>query len=303
MAVCDNPYYDPAWETRLARAEARLARMDVAAEGEVARTGFGSAAHRAALHHHAEALAEVRAARRASHQSIADYASAAFASVGGTADGFVVLPDFEAFTSIEEVDAAVERARRQAKLGVLAENSVLPTRQPPGLGAFSHGARVVSSWRRFGAGREIVDCLISFDEWGGDYHFCLTQCWPRLGAFSNEIFVRIATQLAREGLEFLHPGAARLFAHDQHRMAANLALIREVNRLARQFHFYRHSLADDGLKESFTRVPMRWEGAYFLEPDWEGALYASLPEALRETLNLPPLPAPGKNLPVSISIN
>ncbi len=297
MVECDNPYFDPGWETRLAHAEARLARIEVAAEAEAARTGFGSFTHREALRHYSEALNDVKAARRASFQTIAAYARAAFAVVGSSADGFAVLPDYEAFDTIEEVDEAVERAIRQARLGLLAEAGLLPTRQPPGLAAFSHAAQVLSSWRRFGAGKESVDCLVGLDEWGGDYHFCLTQCWHRLGVFSNEIFVRIATQLAREGLEFLRPGAAKLFANDQHRMAANLELIREVNQLARRFHFYRHALADAGVKESFMHVPMHWEGANFLDPDWEGMLYPSLPEALRDSLNQPPPPAIGHDLP------
>jgi hypothetical protein len=297
MEACDNPFYDPAWEARVASAEARAMHAEIKAEAEAGRYGFGSGPHREALNAQAEAIDALKAARRARYKTISAYARAGFAAIEAPEDGFVMIPDFAAFVTLDEVDEAVARAARSARLGLVAENTVLATAQPPGLAAFSHPGRVVTSWRRFAAGRETIECLISFDDAGGDYHFCLAQAWGRLGPHSNDIFVRIATQLAREGVEFMRPGAAKLFVNDQHRMLSNIELIRDVNRLVGQFHFYRHMLADKGLREAFMRVNMRWDGACFVDPDWSGNVYASLPDVLRNSLSLPALPTPDKDLP------
>jgi hypothetical protein len=281
-----NTHYDPDWAGRITTAEAYYVRAQMLCDAAMA-TGFGSPAHRAALDRLAAAKDELRAARLSQFHSIAEYAAWRFSTLEDAEDGFALIPDFRELTSVAEVDDAYERASRHRREGSLEGKSRLQTGQPPGLAAFAEETTVISTWRRFGPVDTGIECMVTFHETAGRYHICLAHAWGGLRHNSNEIFRRIATQLARESIMLLRPAAAPVFRPDGHRQAQNRDLIREVNALAANFQFYRHLLPDQGLREQFSRVDMGWDGASFYDPDWSAMVYPTLPEVLRAAAATP----------------
>ena len=286
MAEHANPHYDPDWAARITTAEAYYTRAQMLCDAAMG-AGFGSPGHRAALDRLTAAKNELAAARLSQYPSIAEYAARRFATLEDAEDGFAVIPNFAAFTSIAQVDEACERAAQHRREGSLEYKTRLPTGQPHGLTAFGEETAVISTWRRFGPVDTGIECMVTFHETAGRYHICLAHGWGSLRHNSNEIFRRIATQLARESIMLLRPAAAPVFRPDGHRQAQNRALIREVNVLAASFQFYRHLLPDHGLREQFSRVDMGWDGASFYDPDWSAAVYSTLPEALRAAAAMP----------------
>ncbi len=271
-----NPLYATNWSLRLATAEAEYAN----AQARCAATALGAPGYQAAQEHLAATRAALKAARLARFPLIADYAAFLFADLPADEDGFSVLPDFAAFTSLAEAEAAYERARQRQRLGLLAQTSRLQAGQPPGLTAFAMADEVVSTWRHFGSAESGITCLVSFHESAGRYHVCLAHHWGRLHRQSNEAFRRIASQLAAESIQLLAPETAPVFEPGGHHQARNRELIRTANTLAGKFRFYRHLLPEQSLREEFAFVEMGWNGTAFVDPDWSAALYRSLPEAL-----------------------
>lgn len=282
-----NPHYTPDWAARAATAEAEYAR----AQAQCAAAGLATPAHGAAQERLAAAREALRLARLARFPLIADYAAFLFTGLEADEDGFFALPDFAEFTSIEQADAAHERALRRQREGLLECQSRLQTGQPRGLGAFAVADEVISTWRQFGPLDSGTSCLVSFHETEGQYHVCLAHHWGRLHRQSNEAFRRIATQLARESIQLLAPETAPVFQPEGHREARNRELIRAANALAARFSFYRHLLPEHGLREEFALVGMLWNGASFIDPDWSAVVYQTLPEALYLAAATPP-PAP-----------
>ncbi|MCB5945233.1 hypothetical protein [Acidocella sp. KAb 2-4] len=280
MGVHPNPHYAADCASRIATAEARYARALMQCDAAMA-SGFGSAAHRAALEFLTTAKATLHAARLTRFRTIADYAAWLFDDAATNAGEFAVIPDFDAFTSIEEAEAAHERALRHRREGTLERKSRLDTGQPPGLAAFAEAEAVISTWRLFGNAETCIECMVSFQQIGDKFHICLAHPWGALTGHSNEAFRRIATQLARESILLHSPATAPVFLPDGHRRAQNRELIREVNALAASFQFYRHLLPGHGLREEFARVDMGWDGATFYDPDWSAMVFATLPETLR----------------------
>lgn len=279
-----NPLYATDWPLRLATAEAEHA----SAQAQCAATALGTPAHRAAQEYLARTRAALKLAELARFPLIADYAGFLFASLPVDADGFSALPDFAAFTSLAEAEAAYGRARQRQRGGLLEQASRLQTGQPHGLAAFAKADEVVSTWRHFGPAEEGITCLVSFHEAAGRYHVCLAHHWGRLHRQSNEAFRRIATQLTRESIMLLAPETTPVFEHEGHRQARNRELIRTANALAAKFRFYRHLLPERDLREEFALVDMAWNGAAFIDPDWSAALYRSLPEPLYLAAATPP---------------
>jgi hypothetical protein len=306
MARTLNPYYDPGWAAKVADCTARAEKWRIVCAHIGARDGFGAPRHRAALARHEQAKARVEEARRGRFETVADYAAWRFGAVPPARGGVAVLPDFEGFSSIEAVDAAFWRVMRQEAENPLVDAMSLPMRQPAGLAAFAPARDALSSWRRFSPGElsrypaatgtEPVDCLVSFHQLGGEFHICIAHRWGRLSPQSRDQFCNIATLLARQTIEVLHPGVGMIFTEGRHAAPQYRELLRQGNAAAARFRFYRHLLPRRDLKEQFCRVDMGWDGARFIDPDFEAALYEALPEALRAAaenaggapLNLPP---------------
>ncbi|MDD2794948.1 hypothetical protein [Acidocella sp.] len=291
MAGTPNPYYDPYWEQKYRKLAARTEKWRVVCAQIAARDGFGAPRHLRALAQREQAKALEDAARRGRFATVADYATWRFAAVPPAREGGVALPDFEAFPSIEAVDAAFWRVLHQEAQNPLVDAMSLPVRQPAGLAAFAPPRDVLSSWRRFfpaelsrypaATGAEPVDCLVSFHQLGGEFHICIAHRWGRLSPHAHDQFRNVATLLARQTMEVLHPGVGMIFTEGRHAAPQYRELLRQANAAAARFRFYRHLLPRRDLREQFCRVDMGWDGARFIDPDFEVALYEALPEALR----------------------
>ncbi|OYV38462.1 MAG: hypothetical protein B7Z80_09980 [Rhodospirillales bacterium 20-64-7] len=292
-----NPRYDPGWaETaaRLAAARDQL-RVESAWLGAEA---FGSPRHLQTLARLADLAAALKAAELSRNPTIAEYAAARFAALPAPRDGVDVMADPAGFTSVEEVDAAVARARARLDEAPILNAQSLRLGQPDGLEAFADPAAVVTSPRRFAPellGRRAdaapLDCVVHYQALGADNHFCITHRWGELAVTSRApnaraiaqraAFQRVASQLARDAILFTLPHATPVFEPEGHRALANREAIREVNALAARLIFYRHALPARGQREEFGLVRMTWDGARFIEPDFGGSLYDRLPAALR----------------------
>ena len=306
MAGTPNPHYDLDWERKYRDCAALAEKWRAACAQVAAREGFGGAGHLAALAQYEQATALARAARRGEFRDVADYAAWRFGALPPPREGVAALPDFEAFASMEAVDEAFWRAARQEVESPLIDEMSLPVRQPAGLAAFAPARDVLSSWRRFrpdelsrypaGMGDEPVDCLVSFHQLGEVFHICIAHRWGGLAPRSRDQFRHVATLLARQTIELLHPGAGVFFTEGRYAAPQYRDMLRQVNAAAGRFQFYRHLLPRRDLREQFGRVAMVWDGARFIDPDFEAALYEALPEALRGAaenaggapLNLPP---------------
>jgi len=286
-----NPHYRPDWAERLRQREDSVAKWRNVCDTIAAQDGFGSLRHRAAMAQQEDALQQAKEAGWAKFETIAAYAAWRFASLPENAGDAALVPDFDAFESIEAVDAAYARARERRREPAVLDEVSLPVRQPAGLAAFVDEAAVIVSPRRFAAAElaphdgsapdAILDCVVSLHQLAGEAHFCIAHRWGDLSPKSSDQFRNIATRLAQQALEYLHPGAAVLFGKAGHASPEHRDLIRQVNASARTFHFYRHMLPRRDLKEQFCRVDMEWQGMRFIDPDWSAAIYASLPAVLR----------------------
>jgi hypothetical protein len=282
MVSVPNPYYDSDWAAKAAAAAEKCRQWEGVCAAIAAAEGFASARHLAALEQQRESVAGHRIARLGQFATIAAYAEARFGALP-EGDGFSVMATPETFGTIEAVDEAYARAAQRRRRADYEDTALLPDGQPPGLAAFGKPAAVISSWRRFDDVESggPLDCMVSFHQEGINFHVCLAHRWGGLSARSNEQFRRIAAILTRQTIGFAIPGADIIFRDGNHRLAEHLALIRQVNEMARRFRFYRHLLPDRALKEQFSRVEMVWDGAGFIDPDWSAEIYAALPLALR----------------------
>jgi hypothetical protein len=160
------------------------------------------------------------------------------------------------------------------------------------LNAFTAVARVAVSPRRFTgdelgttrgmAGAAPLDCIVTFDQAGGKFHFCVAHRWGDLSSGTRDQFRNIATILAHQAIIHTLPEATAVLQGGEHDRPSHRELIREINGLASRFQFYRHSLPWLELAEAFCRVDMAWNGTRFVDPDFGGAVYAVLPAALRQ---------------------
>jgi hypothetical protein len=292
-----NPRYDPRWAATAARLATALEQL----RAEAARLGaetFGSPRQLRSLALEADLITALEAAELSRHATVADYAAARFAALAPPRDGVGLALDASDFASIEEVDAAVARARARLEEDPILNTQSLRLGQPEGLEAFADPAGVITSPRRFAPellGRRAdaapFDCVVHYQALGADNHFCITHRWGELAVTSRApnaraiaqraAFQRVASQLAREAILFTLPHAAPVFEPEGHRALANREAIREVNALAARLVFYRHALPGRGQREEFGLVRMTWDGARFIEPDFGGLLYDRLPAALR----------------------
>lgn len=273
-----NPFFDPDWPEALKQARARHQAAKLAAE-RAAEAALGSAAHRATLVYLDETAQALRRVERTRFTDIADYAEWRFSTLPPAKDGFAVLPDFAAFPSLAAVDEAFERLRRQRLEGGDVSAILLRDAQPPGLAAFADAAAVVTSWRQFGSGGP--EALVSACEAEGEIHICIAHRWGGIGPESNLRYLHAASLLAQETIMLRLPETAVLFKDDGFRMAANREMLRKGNEIAAKLVLYRHLLPGAGQREEFARVTMVWNGARFIEPDWEAEIYGALPLALR----------------------
>ncbi len=273
-----NPFFDPDWQAALKHATARQLAARQAAEAE-AQAGIGSAAHRAALVHLDEMTAALRVVARTRFATIADYAAWRFAGLPPAKDGFAVLPELDAFPSMASVDETFERLRRQRLEGGDVSSVLLRDAQPPGLAAFADPVAMVASWRQFGSGGP--EALVSACEAEGNIHICIAHRWGGIGPESNLRYLHASSLLAQETIMLRLPGAEILFEDDGFRMAANREMLRAANQIAARLVLYRHLLPGSGQREEFARVTLVWNGARFIEPDWEAEIYGALPLALR----------------------
>ncbi|MGE4483098.1 hypothetical protein [Acidocella sp.] len=290
-----NPFFDPGWRDILKQARARHEAARHAAE-DAARTELGGLAHRAALADLEATRQHLHRAERTRFSTIADYAAWRFAALPPARDGFAVLADPHEFSSLAAVDEAFERLRRQRQ-DASADPVLLRDAQPPGLEAFADTAKAVTSWRRFGSGGP--EALISACETDGNIHICIAHRWGGIGPESNLRYLHVASLLAQETITLRLPDAQALFREDGFRMAANRDILRGANKIAARLVLYRHLLPGAGQREEFARVSLVWNGARFIEPDWEAEIYGTLPLALRaatvslaEGRSLPLFPAP-----------
>jgi HEPN domain-containing protein len=278
----ENPYFDPDWEQKYLELAARAARYHTVCEVIAAEAGFGSPRHGAALAQWQAVRDAARAARRGQFPTLAAYAAWRFAPLE-----LPYTPDYEAFSSIEQVHAALEHAEAARGDSAYIDDASLPAGQPAGLAAFAPGGAIMSSPRRFqsaelGAPGEVfLDCIVTVHQLGAEIHFCIAHRWGDLSPSSRDQFRNIATVLARQAIEFSLPEAAGLFGA-KHATPDKRELIREINTRVSNFRFYRHVLPRRDLKEQFSRVDMTWTGTRYIDPDFEAALYNALPEALRK---------------------
>jgi len=291
MSGSRNPFYDPGWAAKVAALEAERAQWEALC-GETARAeGFGGRRHLAAMARFFEVKEAAARAAMGQYEFVADYAAWRFSRLPEARDGVAVVPDFTGFGSVEAVDEAVERAYQRAAEKYQVNEMSLPVRQPAGLVAFAVAGAVVSSWRRFepgelsafpnAAGAEAVDCKVSFQQLGEEFHICLAHRWGELAPQSRDLFRNICTVLARQAMVVAIPDAGVIFHGGKHAAPEHRGLIRQVNAMAKRFHFYRHLLPSRDLKEQFCRVDMGWDGVRFVDPDFSALLYEAIPAVLR----------------------
>jgi hypothetical protein len=280
-----NPYHDPDWAEIYRVSLAAAEQWQIASDAIAAQEGFGSPRHRAALAGLHQSRAAAQTARRGEHKTLAEYAEWRFTGLA-----LDWAPDFEAFTSLDQVHAALAQAEAARLEESWLDEVSLPVRQPEGLTAFADKTQIVWSPRRFeaaemGAGQGIsaetyLDCIVSMHELDSMLHFCIAHRWGGLSPQSRDQFRNIATVLARQAIGFMNPEAAAIFGARDARPDQRL-LVREINAQASRFRFYRHVLPRRELREQFGRVDMAWTGVKYIDPDFSAALYSSIPEALR----------------------
>lgn len=289
-----NPFFDPNWETALKTAQNAYAAAKRETEAE-AQLELGSAHHRAWLVRLDEAAQALHRLERTRFPLIADYAAWRFSALPPAKDGFAVIPDPAEFLSLAAVDDAFNRlfAQRQNAADVTA--ILLRDGQPPGLAAFADPMAMAASWREFGSGGP--QALVSACEADGLVHLCLSHRWGGIGPESNLRFLHAASLLAQEMIILHLPGTEILFQDDGYRMAANREALRAANQFASRMVLYRHLLPGSGQREEFARVSLVWNGARFIEPDWEAEIYGALPLALRTAAMLGEASAPAASFP------
>jgi len=281
-----NPYYDPDWEHKYRASAAEAEKWQQACDAIAAQDGFGSPRHRAALASLQKSREAAQTARRGEHKTLAGYAAWRFTGLA-----LDWTPDFTAFTTLDQVHEALAQAEATRLENAWLDDVSLPVRQPDGLAAFADKTTTVCSPRRFeaaemGAGQGIaaesfLDCIVTMQELGEEVHFCIAHRWGALSPQSRDQFRNIATVLARQAIGFMNPETAEIFAAPHARPDQRL-LVREINAQASRFRFYRHVLPRRELREQFGRVDMAWTGIKYIDPDFSAALYATIPEALRE---------------------
>jgi hypothetical protein len=287
-----NPFFNADWQEDYSARLAECARWEKISGQIAAKDGFGAPRHLAAMAAHRAAEAAAAAAHHRQFATISDYAAWRFASLPDT-HGAGLIPDFEAFSGMDEVDEAYRRAALRAVETPLIDEMSLPVRQPAGLAAFADSGAVISSWRRFVPAEigidaaEACNCLVSFQQIGEAFHVCLAHRWGGLSPRARDQFRNVATILARQAIEIAIPEAGMLFQDGRHRLAEHRELIRRTNGMAAKFRFYRHLLPRRDLKEQFCLVPMTWDGARFIDPDFSASLYESLPASLRAAEQTP----------------
>lgn len=273
-----NPFFDPDWAAALKLALQRQRGARQAAEA-AAETQIGGAAHRAALVRLDEMTQALRLVERTRFASVADYAAWRFAALPPAKDGFALLPELSGFSSLAAVDEAFERLRHQRQEGGDMSAVLLRDAQPPGLAAFADPEAMVASWRQFGSGGpEALVCACEAEE---NIHICIAHRWGGIGPESNLRYLHASSLLAQETIMLRLPGTEILFRDDGFRMAANREMLRAANQIAARLVLYRHLLPGAGQREEFARVSLVWNGARFIEPDWEAEIYGVLPLALR----------------------
>jgi hypothetical protein len=292
MPAVPNPFYASDWAERHPELAAEAARLAEAAADIAAAAGYGAPAHLAALERQRAAKRAADEALWGQFETVGDYAFWRFCSLPPGKEDAALLPDFDGFLTIEEADAAYQRAHDRLLEPAVLDKVVLPTGQPPGLAAFGDARRVVCSPRRFEgaelgamqgvAADDYVDCVVSFQELEGVLHFCVAHRWGALSPGSRDQFRNIATVLARQAIAVSVPEAGVVFTQGKHASPAHRELIRQVNAMAGRLRFYRHALPRRDLREEFCRVDMAWNGTRFIDPDFESGIFSMLPAALRD---------------------
>jgi hypothetical protein len=292
MPAVPNPFFAPDWAERHPKLAAEAVRLAEEAAEIAAVAGYGAPAHLAALERQRAAKRAADEAFQGQFETVGDYAFWRFCALPPGRDDAALLPDFDAFLTLEEADAAYQRAHDRLLEPAVLDKVLLPTAQPPGLAAFADARRVVCSPRRFEgvelgamqgvAADDYVDCVVSFQELDGLLHFCVAHRWGALSAGSRDQFRNIATVLARQAIVVSVPEAGVVFAQGKHASPEHRGLIRQVNEMAKRLRFYRHALPRRDLREEFCRVDMGWNGTRFIDPDFEAGIYSHLPAALRD---------------------
>jgi hypothetical protein len=175
-----NPYYDPDWKNKYQASTELAAKYQQVCDVIARKSGFASPRHRQALAQLQEQRDAAEAAKRGQHVTLAAYAASRFEVLN-----LPYTPDYEAFTSLEQLHVALAHAQAGRAENPLFTEVSLPMGQPEGLDAFAPGSAVITSPRRFEAADlgltqgvavgEVLDCTVSVHQLGAEIHFCIAH--------------------------------------------------------------------------------------------------------------------------------
>ena len=280
-----NPHYDPEWQVArdLHFAEARRLAAEMqhlAAGGAHDQEAYKAA--QAGLRRHQKAGEE---AYKRQHETVQGYAAWLFGTfpvdlcTGGAS---MLLPevDFEALRTVEEADAAWSRLHRIVTEAAGEERSRLPVGQPEEVEAFSDPSApgLIRAWRAFSpqdlylsgyAPERGVRTLVTVDERDDGWHVCFMQDWGTPGPSVTNNIEHLATAVYREACAIAEQrassaGGTRGWVG---RVRSRLSWSKPD---PARFHVYEHMppQGDGMLRESFSRVVLRFGGGQYRQPEW-----------------------------------
>ena len=278
-----NPLYDPGWERVHDEHAAERERWGQERNHLVAAGDMGSDTFRHVVteyeRHHNACLA----AFKMQHPTVEGYAAWLFCSFDVSMEDHgagIPVPqvDFEALRTIEEVDQAWSRVHRAVSDSAHDKQNSLPAGQPVGLSAFADATALglARYWREFAprdlhpqgyAGASFVRTLITADEQPDGWHVCFMHDWKQAGTSVTNAIEALANAVYRE--------ACTLAGQPSRPIAGLRAWLPRWRMQGRpkldpaRFRFYQHIPPRGlGVRESFSRVELRFEAGRYGEPRW-----------------------------------
>lgn len=287
--VYENPHYNPEWEQVHARHapkrdQAMTEMQHLAATGKMGTPVYDEAKadfewhHRACLDAHQSQFATVQ-----------DYARWLLTWGGNSYlyDSGIPVPhlDVDELCTMPEATAAWSRITKEAEEARNKKLHSLPIGQPEGLKAFGDPCsnRLTRTWRTFSPDELYPEgygkggtALVTADELEDGFHVCFGQDLSFPGQLPSQYFPLFAAALYRE-VNALHelPASNSFVAWFRRRRGKGMPAAYPAER----FLFYLHVPPQNGLKEHFDRVMLRFEGGKFHEDSW--ATFKSIPAVIQ----------------------
>lgn len=287
--VYDNPDYNPEWERVHARHapkrdQAMTEMQHLAATGQMGTPIYDEAKadydwhHRACLDAHQNQFATVQ-----------DYARWLLTWGGNNYLYDPGIPvshlDVDELCTMPEATAAWSRVTEEAEGARNKKLHSLPICQPEGLEAFANASlpSLTHTWRTFSPDELYPEgygkggtALVSVEERDDGFHVCFGQDLDFPGQLPSQYFLLFAAAFYREVNALHAPLASKGFVAWFRRWRGKGA---PASYPAERFHFYLHVPPQNGLKECFDRVMLRFEGGKFHEDLW--VTFKSIPAVIQ----------------------